>query len=97
MATDAINTNPTPAASTSGSTGYNIPISDALNNLGASTSTATSGSTVSSVFGDVNLASGKSSAGNLGTVKSLGLALLALGGFALYSFFSGKSSSGGRK
>ena len=63
---------------------------DVLNNLGASTSSANSSSNVGLTFGDVNIASGKSSAGNLGTVKSLGLAVFALGAFLLFQVLSKK-------
>ena len=63
-----------------------IPFSDAFNNWGASTSSATSSASVSATFGDNNIASGKSNAGSLGSVKSFALAILALAAFAIYEF-----------
>ena len=56
--------------------------------LGASTSSATSSANVNSVFGDVNLASGKSSAGTMGSVKGFALAILALAAYAIYAWSS---------
>lgn len=65
-----------------------LNLNDALNNFGASTSSASSTSSVGLTFGDINIASGKSTAGNLGTAKSLGLAMFALGGFLLFQLLS---------
>lgn len=59
-----------------------------LSNMGASTSSATSSATSSLASGDKNIASGKSSAGTLGSLKSAGLILAALAFYAVYAFSS---------
>lgn len=63
-----------------------------FSNMGASTSSATSSATASLASGDKNVASGKSSAGTLGSLKSAGLILAALAFYAIYAF----SSKGGK-
>lgn len=69
-----------------------IGLDNMLNNFGASTSSATSSATASLASGDKNVASGKSSAGTLGSLKSAGLILAALAFYAIYAF----SSKGGK-
>ena len=60
-----------------------------LSNMGASTSSATSSSSVNfGGFGEINLASGKSTAGNTGIVKSVAFAILAIAGYAVFAYFS---------
>lgn len=60
-----------------------------LSNMGASTSSATSSSNVDfGGFGDVNIASGKSTAGSFGTVKTTAFIVLALVGLLAYSYFA---------
>ena len=58
----------------------------------SSSSSATSSATASLASGDKNVASGKSSAGTLGSLKSAGLILAALAFYAIYAF----SSKGGK-
>lgn len=55
--------------------------------MGASTSSATSSSNVDfGGFGDINIASGKGSAGSFGTVKATAFIILALVGFVVYQY-----------
>lgn len=65
-----------------------IALDNMFNNMGASTSSATSSATSSLASGDKNIASGKSSAGTLGSLKSAGLILAALAFYAVYAFSS---------
>lgn len=62
-----------------------------LSSMGASTSSATSSGTVDfGGFGDINIASGRSSAGSFGTVKLVAFAVLAVAGFVIYSILTGQ-------
>ena len=75
-----------------------IPISDALNNLGASSATSSSSASVDfGGWGDINIASGKSTAGSFGTVKTTAFIVLALAGLVALSFLSGKKGGKGVK
>lgn len=64
--------------------------SDFLNNFGASTSSATSSATGYGTFnvGDKNVSSGSSSAGKLGTAKTITIAGLCLVGWLIYKKWS---------
>lgn len=58
-----------------------------LSSMGASTSSASSSGTVDfGGFGDINIASGRSSAGSFGTVKMTAFIVLALVGFVVYQY-----------
>ena len=67
-----------------------IPVSIGLGDL--NTANAESGVTTSfsQSFGDKNVASGKSSAGNVGLVKSISLAIIAVSAYAVYAYFANK-------
>ena len=59
-----------------------------LGDVGSAKSDSTLTSTFSQSFGGKNIASGSSSAGNIGLAKSVALAILLITGYAVYAYFA---------